>query len=185
MTPSEHGRHHNTVYSRDDCLRAIREFYETRGFVPRWQDFALKGDGAHISMPPFTRHFGTWSKALEAAGLTAGRVPRFPRVGSKAPGLALALATDHPRWSYGAIARRLREAGSPLSIPTVKKILTQAGLARTPEPTGAERERILALHAEHPGWTAAAVHRACQDEGIPVSYPFVYKWLRAHAPNSA
>lgn len=184
LTPSAHARHHLTRYSREDCLHAIREFHETRGFVPRWQDFALKGEGQHISMPPFARHFGTWSNALEAAGLKTGRVPRFSTLDPDAVALAIALGTEHPRWSYGDIARRLRETECPLSIPTVQKILTQAGLDRTPQPTAQERDRILALRVEHPDWTAAAIHRACQREGIPASYPFVYTWLRGHSPGT-
>jgi hypothetical protein len=59
------------VYSRDDLISALSRYAEILGEPPAAN--RLDRDAKHLawlpSLGPFKREFGTWNKALEAAGI--------------------------------------------------------------------------------------------------------------------
>lgn len=57
------------LWSEDDIILAMWEWNESHGAPPKWGDWLHSGESHPASMTVRT-HFGSWNKAIEAAGFT-------------------------------------------------------------------------------------------------------------------
>jgi len=58
------------IWTKEEVIESIKRFYEKNGKIPEYNNF----ENTNLEYPSnsaVTRYFGTWNKAIEAAGFTA------------------------------------------------------------------------------------------------------------------
>lgn len=182
LTPTQHAQHHHTKYTRDDCIKALRDWAREHERSPRWSDFGLAsthkgGSDSPMSAIVIERHFSTWEDALKAAGLAPTKKgwDRFP---PEVFDLLREIAENHPRWSDQQVSEALATHGIKMSNVTVRKRLAEMGITLHPRITPEEWERIKTIRQNRPNWNATRIMEAAQAEGIRCSLSGVYTYLQ-------
>ncbi|SIS88058.1 HNH endonuclease [Alicyclobacillus vulcanalis] len=127
MKRGEHTKHHiqESQKSDEDCIHALTWFYETYGRSPRWEDFSFESELIPDDFPSadvIMDRFGTWRKALIAAGLPLNSGYRH-NIYQSDINVLLELHHKHPDWSCVRLSRELKNRGIQMSYPTVRKYL--------------------------------------------------------------
>ena len=64
------------TWSNDDIILALWEWVETHGEQPKCHDWVTSGGDLHPSFTTVYKRFGSWNKAVKAAGLKPYTRPR-------------------------------------------------------------------------------------------------------------